>query len=414
MAEIAKAMRIFYIHQYFRTPEEGGAVRSYHLAKGLVDAGIQVEVITGGNVKSYDQRWIDGVKVHYLPVSYDQKFGFVKRIWAFLEFVRKAKNLIPKLGRADLLYVTSTPLTTGLIGLWAKKKLAIPYIFEVRDIWPEAPIQVGAIKNPWLIRALKNLEKNIYEQALSLVALSPGIAEHLRNISSKNKIQIIPNFSDLERFFPQKKSEKRLERWNLKSELTIAYTGALGQVNGVEEMLDLAEMARQQDKKWQFLIMGEGSHRQRLIESAQAKKLENVHFVPFGPKEKVNELLSLADFAWISFAHLPVLKTNSPNKFFDALAAGKGIIVNHKGWVYQLVKQHNLGLSCLPGKMSKCFEELEKLENQPIRLQKMQANSRQLAERYFTKERAIKKLLSVIDPDKNPPMQEDEVYILTA
>jgi len=200
----------------------------------------------------------------------------------------------------------------------------------------------------------------------------------------------------------------------LKSELTIAYTGALGQVNGVEEMLELAEMARQQAKKWQFLIMGEGSHRQRLIESAQAKKLQNVHFIPFGSKDKVNELLSLADFAWISFAHLPVMKTNSPNKFFDALAAGKGIIVNHKGWVYQLVKLHNLGLSCLPGKMSKCFEELEMLENQPIRLQKMQANSRQLAERYFTKERAIKKLLSVIDPDKNPPMQEDEVYILTA
>jgi hypothetical protein len=152
-------MRIFYIHQYFRTPEEGGAVRSYHLAKGLAEAGMQIEVITGGNIKSYDQRWIDGIKVHYLPVDYDQKFGFLKRVWAFLEFVRKAKNLIPKLGRADLLYVTSTPLTTGLIGLWAKKKLAIPYIFEVRDIWPEAPIQVGAIKNPWLIRALKSLEK---------------------------------------------------------------------------------------------------------------------------------------------------------------------------------------------------------------------------------------------------------------
>ena len=121
MAEIAKAMRIFYIHQYFRMPEEGGAVRSYHLAKGLAEAGIQVEVITGGNIKSYDQRWIDGVKVHYLPVEYDQKFGFLKRVWAFLAFVRKAKNLIPKLGRADLLYVTSTPLTTGLIGLWAKK-----------------------------------------------------------------------------------------------------------------------------------------------------------------------------------------------------------------------------------------------------------------------------------------------------
>ena len=86
-------MRIFYIHQYFKTPEEGGAVRSYHLAKGLADAGIQVEVITGGNVKSYDQRWIDGVKVHYLPVSYDQKFWLCEAGLGFFRICQKGQKL---------------------------------------------------------------------------------------------------------------------------------------------------------------------------------------------------------------------------------------------------------------------------------------------------------------------------------
>ncbi|MDG1276170.1 MAG: glycosyltransferase family 4 protein [Algoriphagus sp.] len=407
-------MKLIYVHQYFKTPEEGGAVRSFHLAKGLVEAGIQVELITSGNQKSYDQRWISGIKVHYLPVAYDQKFGFFKRIKAFLSFVNQAKKLIPKLERPDLLYITSTPLTTGLLGLWAKKKLAIPYIFEVRDLWPKAPIEVGAIKNPLLIQWLKKLEKRIYDQAMSLVALSPGIGSHLREISPGQKIALIPNFSDLDRFFPQRKRDSILQKYNLQNKLTIAYTGALGKVNAVDELLDLAMQAQTRNKPWQFLIMGEGSHREMLLKKAEQLKLSNVIFIPFGNKEKVNEVLSISDFAWISFAHLPVLKTNSPNKFFDAIAAGKAILVNHKGWVYDLVKENKLGISCLPHKLNSAFMELENLENHPEKIVQMSRNSRQLAEKYFSKEIAVARLNLVIQPSDSPTQLGDEVYILTA
>ena len=407
-------MRIIYIHQYFKTPEEGGAVRSYHLAKGLVDAGFEVELITGGNQKYYDQRRIDGIKVHYLPVAYDQKFGFLKRVSSFLSFVRQTKKLLPKLARPDILYISSTPLTTGLIGLWAKRKLALPYIFEVRDLWPEAPIQVGAIRNPLLKKYLISLEARIYRNALSLVALSPGIAEHLRKVAPDRAVSLIPNFSDLDCFFPQEKNENLLRKYNLKPNLTIAYTGALGQVNAVEKLLDLAEVAQNRQKNWQFMIMGSGSHEQKLREIAAQKKLNNLLFIPFGSKEKVNEVMSLADLAWISFAHLPVLKTNSPNKFFDALAAGKAILVNHKGWVFQLVKQYGLGFSCLPGKMETTFIELERVESDPKSLHQMQQNSRALAEKYFSKEHAVTRLKEVIDPGKNPTGLQDAVYILTA
>ncbi|PZX49313.1 glycosyltransferase involved in cell wall biosynthesis [Algoriphagus ratkowskyi] len=406
-------MRIIYIHQYYKTPEEGGAVRSYHLAKGLVDAGHEVEMITGGANNGYDQRWIEGVKVHYLPVHYDQKFGFFKRILSFLSYVRQAKKLIKKLPRPDVLYVTSTPLTTGLLGLWAKKSLAIPYIFEVRDLWPQAPIETGAIRNPLLKRSLFSLEKKIYQHALSLVALSPGIADHLRKVTPIQKIHLIPNFSDLDQFFPMEKRADLLQKYELNNSLTVAYTGALGKVNAVEELLDLAEKAKKCGKDWQFLIMGSGSHEARLREIAAEKLLTQVHFIPFGSKEKVNEVLSLADLAWISFAHLPVLKTNSPNKFFDALAAGKAILVNHKGWVYDLVKTHQLGISCLPTKIDSAFAKLEKLELDPAELAIMGENSRKLAEQYFTKELAISHLSKVIDPSNTAPDSEDEFIILT-
>lgn len=407
-------MKVIYIHQYFRTPSEGGAVRSYHLAKGMVDAGIKVEIITAGKQKHYDQRWIDGIKVHYLPVAYDQKFGFFKRSKAFYEFSIQAKKLLKKLSRPDLLYITSTPLTTGWIGLWAKRKMAIPYIFEIRDLWPQAPIEVGALKSRFLINYFRRLEKKIYSNALKLVALSPGIASHLRLVSPKSEVFLIPNFSDIHLFKPEKKNSSILNKYGLSDAITIAYTGALGQVNAVEELLDLAKYAQFKEKNWQFLIMGTGSLEIALKKTAESNGLKNVKFIPFGSKEKVKEVLSLADFAWISFAHLPVLKTNSPNKFFDAIAAGKAILVNHKGWVYQLSKENKLGVSFLPGKLEESFSKLENLEENPALLMQMKQNSRTLAERYFSKELAVSKILQVIDPSKFPANFGDEAYILTA
>lgn len=390
-------MKIIYIHQYFRTPEQGGAVRSYHLAKGLVEAGHEVEMITAHNSGFYDQKWIEGVKVHYLSVAYSQHFGFLKRIWSFLMFVRKSKKLLQKLSRPDLLYITSTPLTTGLIGLWAKRKLALPYVFEVRDLWPEAPIQVGAIRNRLAIAYLKKLEKKIYSQSLRLVGLSPGIVRHLQSLVSDKEVALIPNFSDLELFYAKEPDSTLRKSLGLSPGLTIAYTGALGMVNAVDELLDLAEWAQKRGKNWNFLILGEGSHQETLQQDAKQRQLHQVRFLPLQNKKQVNEILNLADFAWISFAHYPVLKTNSPNKFFDALAAGKPILVNHKGWVFDLVKSHELGIAFLPGKWEKAWEKLEELESQPMRIHAMGQRSRQLASFYFSKELAVSRVLEVVE-----------------
>lgn len=282
--------------------------------------------------------------------------------------------------------------------------MALPYIFEVRDLWPEAPIQVGAIRNSILKRLLYSLEKRIYDQALSLVALSPGIASHIRKSSPGKVVALLPNFSDLATFFPKERNEKLAKELRLSGGLTIAYTGALGLVNAVEELLDLAELAQKRGKDWDFLIMGAGSHAEKLKNLSSLKSLNNVHFIPFGPKNEVNEILNLSDIAWISFAHLPVLKTNSPNKFFDAIAAGRAILVNHKGWVCDLVKNHGLGISCLPGKMDTAFSKLESLAEDRAALDKMGQNSRKLAEAFFSKEIAISRMLEIVNPKPKPTL----------
>ena len=127
-------MRIIYLHQYFKTPEDGGAIRSYYIAKAMIDRGIEVEMITAHNLPNYQKTIIEGIVVHYLPVSYKNEFGFIKRLYAFAKFAWSSYRFIARIPQADLVYATSTPLTIGLTALKVFRKHNIPYYFEVRDL----------------------------------------------------------------------------------------------------------------------------------------------------------------------------------------------------------------------------------------------------------------------------------------
>lgn len=407
-------MKIIYIHQYFLTPEEGGAIRSYHLAKGMVDAGIEVEMITSHNEPTYDIRLIDGIKVHYLPISYDNRFGFIKRIYSFLSFVRAVKRLIKILPRPDYLYITSTPLTTGIIGRWAKRKLALPYFFEVRDLWPEAPVQMGVIRN-WLIKKfLYRLERQIYQDAFHLVALSPGIGKSIERTCPKRSVTIIPNFSDPEFFNPMVVAEKMRIAPTGYDHITITYAGAVGPVNGLSAFLDLAKEAKDKGLNWKFVLMGKGVEMPEILRKKQRMGLDNLCLRPFGNKYEVRNLLAFSDFIYLSFLPHPVLTTSSPNKFFDAIAMGKPIILNFKGWIHDLVVQSDIGIYHEEGNTDVVFDYIDKVyHNQELR-QAIQNRARTLACTQFSKKQAVKMLLGILKSKKSRRGKTSGVYTLTA
>ena len=140
-------MKVLILHQHFNTPEKGGAIRSYYLAKALVDAGMKTIVITAHNRKDYKTENIEGIEVHYLPIAYDNRFGFTARSSSFIKYVWSAVRLAAKFKDVNYCYAISAPLTIGLAAMWIKKRQGIPYIFEVGDLWPDAPIQLGFVKN---------------------------------------------------------------------------------------------------------------------------------------------------------------------------------------------------------------------------------------------------------------------------
>lgn len=393
-------MKVIYIHQYFKTPADGGSLRSYYLAKALVRAGHQVEMITGYGKKEPTFKNIDGIRVHYLPVYYDNTLGFWGRMYAFGKFVilsyRKACALAP----AHYCYASSTPLTVGFVAWLLKKSHRIPYFFEVRDLWPEAPIQLGVLRNRFLIYISRLLEKKIYQSAQAIVGLSPGMCSHVQNLVPTQRIVHLPNMSDCHFFHNEPKSKELLAKYDIRQHFVICYPGTLGQANHLMSLLTLAKYCQEQilDKQILFLIVGEGAEKPLLEKTTQDWGLKNVRFMEQVSKLEIREILNISDAVYISFVPLPVLETSSPNKFFDSLAAGKICLVNTSGWLKSLVENHACGFYVSSEDYQTFGEQLKDILNNPIRHQHYRDNARHLAESLFDRPLLEKRFLALFIP----------------
>lgn len=382
-------------------------MRSYHLGAGLVQCGHEVTMITahhGGR----EIHQIAGMTVHYLPVPYTNHFGVAKRIWAFLRFVWLSKQLIRTLPKPDLVYVMTTPLTTGWIGLFAKRHFNVPFYFEVGDLWPEAPIKMGAIRNPLIQRWLYRFEQKCYFEARRVVALSPAIRNHIEAVSPETKVHVLTNISDNETFQPH----FRTAPISAAAPLHVAYIGTFGQANDLEYLLKVAETAEKQQMPIRFSLMGDGAQFQHIQKAARA--LATVQVLPFGNTHAVASLLETVDAVYVSFKNVEILNTGSPNKFFDGLAAGKLIIINFGGWIRGVIEKNGCGFYHDPLQPDSFMGKIEPyLQDQQLLLQAQQ-KARLLAERYYDKHLQIQKLDRILRNEKQLRIHEDEVYILTA
>lgn len=406
-------MKILYIHQYYNTPEKGGPLRSFYLSEALVQAGHTVEIITSHNSSKYKLISRKNINVHYLPVKYHNSMGFLSRVRAFYSFVKKGKKLAKSIPDVDLCFATSTPLTVGLLALHLKKKLQIPYIFEVRDLWPEAPVQMGVIKNAYLKKRLYRLELKIYQQAQKIVALSPGIRSYIRTKVPDKPISVITNMSDCHYYEPNIKNRTILKKYGLSDELVITYFGAFGKANELTHLVSCARDCYEHfGMKVRFVLIGEGSEKQNIEKLSTG--LKNVKLIPYSTRSELKDLLSITDLSYISFANKPVLESSSPNKFFDSLAAGKGCIINFKGWIKDLIEKQKCGFYHDPSSPTEFVQAIENILADRSILIRYQRNSRQLALDYFSREQQSKLFVEFVNNEKSIASLEPSVYTLTA
>lgn len=395
-------MHLLYIHQYFKFPEESGGTRSYDLATSLVKKGIKVTIITSENNLKTSKKWRtinrDGIEVIYLNCPYSNNMGIYKRITSFFKFSFYSTLKALKI-KADLVLATSTPLTIAFPALIKKKFNKTPFIFEARDIWPEVPIKMGIIKNRLLIYLLYKFEKNIYKKSDAIVVLSSGMFENIirRLPSLKDKISIIPNISEINRFKNIQPTPHQLPFDHIAKKIVL-YCGTFGKVNGISYMVDLAKMVLKKSSEIIFVTCGKGKELEEVLIKAKNDGVLNKNFFYIGvvPKQELPYLYSISTVGTSFVINNKILWDNSANKFFDTLAAHKPMIINHEGWQAETIRSHKCGF-VLPAELNEeAINEFIEFINNDSEIKKAGDNAYNLAFQEFSLEEASLKYIKII------------------
>lgn len=400
-------MRILYIHQYFTTRAGSGGTRSYEFARRWVRAGHQVTMITTANERAglstrgrrISRQDIEGIDLLLIQCPYSNYMSFRRRLVAFFAFMIWATWVgIRYVGQVDVVFATSTPLTVGIPGVLLSWWKRAPFVFEIRDLWPEAPIQLGALRSPLLIALARGLERFLYHVAKHIVTLSPGMYDALAQTGiSKSKLSMIPNCADLDLFQPRGKDPQLLAKYNLQGKFVLTYAGAMGIANGLTTLIKTAKLLQERgESDIHLLLVGDGKERPHLERLASECQLSNITFLPPVSKLELAKLLSLSDVCLTVFASLPVLETNSPNKFFDSLALGRPVLINFGGWMRDVLERHNAGIAVPSNDPEELATKIIQLRSQPELLAEMGRNARGLAEREYDRDKLAQQLEEVL------------------
>lgn len=400
-------MRILYIYQFFATPESSlGLTRSYEFARALVEAGHEVTVLTSAShlPDEFRSRFvshgeIDGIQIRAIRVGYSNYMGHLRRIASFAAFMLSSVWVALRVPRPHVVFASSTPITVALPGLAVSRLKDVPFVFEVQDLWPEAAIQMGAIRRRGVIATLaKRLERAAYRRAAAVVPVSPGMADGVVAEGTPcAKVHMIPNFSDLERFHPGRKDSSISKRYGLAGKFVVGYTGAIGPSNAVHEQVpEAARLLKERGRDdIVFAIAGDGKSLPDLERLCEG--LENVKLLGRVPKTEVPALTRTADALMALFGDKPILATNSPNKFFDALASGRPVIVNQPGWTRELVEEHGAGVYVPTGDGAALADAITALADNPKSTKAMGVAARALAEEAFGRDLQATRIVALLE-----------------
>jgi glycosyltransferase involved in cell wall biosynthesis len=402
---------VLYFHQYFATRRRSTATRSYELARRLVERGHRVTIVSRdtrmleagrdgrppGRLVARER--VDGIDVLFLNVPYANRYPTPVRLASFTAFAIAAGVAGALERRPDVVFASSTPLTIGIAGLATARLKRVPFVFEVRDLWPAVPVELGALRARPAVLSAEWLERRLYDGADRIVVLSEGAQRDLecRGIPAE-KLALIPNAADLDVFRPGVVDDGFRARHGLEGRFVALYAGAIGRANGLDQLVDAAAALRTAgEPRVSIVVLGDGGERPRLERRVNELGLENIRFLPPVPKDELAGIIGAADVTLTIFAPYPVLETNSPNKFFDSLAAGKPVVVNLDGWLRRLVEENDAGAWVPAGNPDALATRLAVLATDPQHIATMGRNARALAEREFSRDLMAERLARTLE-----------------
>lgn len=387
-------MRILYVHQHFCIPKGAGGVRSYQMARRLIDSGHEVTMVCGSHVgattglqgpysRGVRRGAVDGIDVIEIDCGYKNADSLLVRALKFMKFAMRAVGTALR-EKYDVMVATTTPLTVGVPAIAARWLRGKRVVFEVRDLWPELPAAMGVIKSRFVLWSLSALEWASYHSATRLIGLAPGICDGIakRGID-RDRIALVPNGCDADIFAAESKANAR-PPGIAESDLLAVFTGAHGIANGLDAVLDAARVLKRRNRNdIKLLLIGDGGRKPALVQRAADEGLDNVIFAKPVPKSELSRLMASADVGMQILLDVPAFYYGtSPNKFFDYLSAGLPVLNNYPGWLAELITQERCGYVVPPRDPERFADALERAADNRAELEEMRAGSRRLAAKF--------------------------------
>ncbi len=408
-------MKILYISQYF--PPEMGApsARVAELSRHWVKDGHEVTVLTGfpnhptGKVPASYRKKLrrvvvkenaDGVNVirtWLLPFPNRKAF---ERILNHTSFCVSAAITGLFLKRPDVVIATSPQLLVGLSGWWIARLKRVPFVFEVRDLWPESLVAVGmGDRNSLLYCTLAEVASFLYKRSDRIVVVSPAfkdyLIEHLQ--IAADKISVVQNGVETALFDPNRTDRNLKKALGLEGKFVVSYIGTMGMAHGLEKILDAAESLQQRRPEITFVFVGEGSDKEHIVSAATSRKLNNIRFVDEQPRERIPDYICASDLCLVVLKKSEVFKTVIPTKMLEFMSCGRPVLLGVEGQARKIIEDAHAGVFIRPESADDLADAVVRLAKDPQLRYELGRNGRKYVLRHFSRPQTARAYLGFLE-----------------
>ena len=372
-------MHILFLSHYFPPESNAPASRTYENCRRWVRRGHKVTVITcvpnvpdGVVYDGYKNRLrqcevVDGINVVRVWTYVAANRGRIRRTLNYISYMFSAIFFSLFVKKPDVILATSPQFFCGWAGVIASRLRRVPFILEIRDVWPDSIVAVGALRNKRIVRILEWLELKMYAAAKHIITVGKSYKQVLieKGVPAED-ISIITNGFDCDIFYPRESDEKVRQRYNLNGEFVCSYVGTIGMACGLEVVLHTAKLLKNRQRNdIKFLLVGAGATKEQLRRQALEENLDNIVFVERQDREAIPRILSVADACLVHLRRSDHFKTVFPSKILEATAMAKPTILGVEGYAAQFLREADAGICIEPENADQLAEAVENLADDP-------------------------------------------------
>jgi len=403
-----KPLHILFLSHYFPPEVNAPASRTHENAKRWVRAGHRVTVITCApnhpkgivypGYRNALRQWeeIDGIRALRVKTFLSANKGFGGRTLNYLSYMFSAIIFSPMVKDVDVVVSTSPQFFCGMAGYFVSRLKGKPWVLEIRDLWPESIISVGAISNRKVIRLLEGVETFMYRKAARIVSVTDSFKAHIvRRGIPPERVSVIKNGADLERFSPLPKDNRIRKELGLNGKYVASYIGTHGMAHGLESVLRAAENLKD-SPQFVFLLVGDGAERDTLVKTQESLGLKNVIMLPQQEKSRMPEIIAASDVNLVLLRKADLFKTVIPSKIFEAMAMERPIILGVEGESKGIIEEGDCGICIEPENALELAKALATLCGDKGKADRLGRNGRKFVERYFNRDKLAADYLDLL------------------